>query len=303
MGIGGHHPQGGDGAPPGSLSILTRMNSTGTTWWPTLCRVCRHWQQQMLCGACVELAALRAPRCPRCGLAHAAPPDGSPAGTAACTRCEDWPPSFDHALAALDYVAPWSSLIASLKFRQDPSLAGFLGGMLAQQIERRWASPMAGASTRHHPMRGGTAPRVAGQSSANRRTAMLGRGAPTVVLPVPLSAGRLRERGYNQAWLLARAAARPWRLPLLPDGLIRQRETARLMSLDADERSEQIRGAFSVNPKRQSEIAGRHVAVVDDVLTTGATLNEIASTLWQAGAREVSVWVIARTPPPLDDQA
>jgi predicted amidophosphoribosyltransferase len=201
-------------------------------------------------------------------------------------------------------VAPWSGLIASLKFRQDPSLASFLGGMLAQQIERRWASQMAGEPRRHHSRLGGSAPRAAGPSLANRRTAvpMLRRGAPTVVLPVPLSAGRLRERGYNQAWLLARAAARPWRLPLLPDGLLRQRETARLMSLDADERTEQIRGAFSVNPRRQPEIAGRHVAVVDDVLTTGATLNEIASTLWQAGAREVSVWVIARTPPPGDNQ-
>ncbi len=236
----------------------------------------------MLCKACVELAALGAPRCPRCGLAHAAPPDGSPAGTAACARCEDWPPGFDHALAALDYVAPWSGLIASLKFRQDPSLAGFLGGMLARQVERRWASNQARPGSRRPTL------------------PILRRGAPTVVLPVPLSAGRLRERGYNQAWLLARAAARPWRLPLLPDGLIRARETARLMSLDADERAEQIRGAFSVNPRRQSQIAGRHVAVVDDVLTTGATLNEIASTLWLAGAREVSVWVIARTPPPTD---
>lgn len=235
----------------------------------------------MLCGACVELAALGAPRCPRCGLTHAAPPDGSPAGTAACARCEDWPPRFDHALAALDYVAPWSGLIASLKFRQDPSLAGFLGSMLAQQVARRWASATSGPRA--------TRP-------------MLRRGAPTVVLPVPLSPGRLQERGYNQAWLLARAAARPWRLPLLADGLIRRRETARLMSLDADERSEQIRGAFSVNPRRHTQIAGRHVAVVDDVLTTGATLNEIASTLWLAGAREVSVWVVARTPPPRDDQ-
>lgn len=234
-----------------------------------MCRVCRQWQRELLCEACLDLAELGQARCPRCGLRHASHTPRSEA----CARCEDWPPTFDHTITALDYVAPWSALIAALKFRQDPALAGFLGEMLAGEVARRWAQPAS-------------------------RGVVLRKGAPTVVVPVPLSAERLRERGYNQAWLLARAVAAPWRLPVIADALIRQRDTTRLMSLDADQRAEHIQGAFTVNPAWQARLTGRHVAVVDDVLTTGATLQEVASTLWQAGAREVSVWVVARTPPP-----
>lgn len=268
-------PNGSDGTEQAWLSILICMKSTGRTWWPTLCRVCRRWQNDLLCRHCVELASLGTPRCPRCGLACAG------ALLEPCARCQDWPPTFDHALTALDYTEPWASLITSLKFRQDPALAGFLGALLATQVRQRWAWPTA------RPRAGHRDPSPA-----------LRRGAPTVVVPVPLSATRLKERGYNQAWLLAREVAAAWRLPVLPDALIRQRDTARLMSLDADQRLQQIRGAFAVAPARLSAMAGRHVAVVDDVLTTGATLNEIASTLWLAGAREVSVWVVARTPLP-----
>ena len=70
------------------------------------------------------------------------------------------------------------------------------------------------------------------------------------------------------------------------------------MAMDADARQVHIRGAFEVNPQLADQIEERHVAVVDDVLTTGATLNEVARTLWLAGASEVSVWVVARTPLP-----
>lgn len=186
---------------------------------------------------------------------------------------------FDHALACLDYEAPWSGLVTALKFKGDPALARVLADLLAGRVRQRWARP---------PVQGTSAPRRAAWRL----------GAPTLVVPVPLSASRLRERGYNQAWLLARHAADRTGLPAWPDVLRRRKDTPRLMTLDADQRALHIRDAFELDPRHRHRVRGRHVAVVDDVLTTGATAHEIARLLWQEGAREVSVWVAARTPLP-----
>ncbi|HIV69715.1 MAG TPA: ComF family protein [Candidatus Aquabacterium excrementipullorum] len=199
-----------------------------------------------------------------------------------CQACRDAPPGFDHAIAALDYAEPWSGLIASLKFREDTAMAGVLARLMEPNLRRRWQ-----ATAR----------------SGDQQKVRWKRGAPTAIIPVPLSASRLRERGYNQAGLLARHLGRQLGLPLWHDALARRKDTPRLMTLDADERLQHIRQAFEVSPRHAALLHGRHVAVVDDVLTTGATLNEIANTLWQAGAREVSVWVAARTPPPQDHHA
>jgi ComF family protein len=119
-----------------------------------------------------------------------------------------------------------------------------------------------------------------------------------LILPVPLSPARLAERGYNQAWLLARGLGHALRLPAQDGALMRQRSTPRLMSLDGEARLSAIRGAFQVSPAWAHRLRGRHVALVDDVLTTGATLNEISRLLRQHGAAGISAWVLARTPPP-----
>ncbi len=182
---------------------------------------------------------------------------------------------FDHAMAALDYQVPWNKLIAQLKFQQDPALARPLAQLLIPQIWARWQLP-------HTP------------NSGNQRR--LRAGAPSIVIPVPLSKQRLRERGYNQAGLLATHLGRACRLPVNDGLLIRSQNTQRLMSMQAHERQDHIRGAFSLKPGSSVLLKQRHVAVVDDVLTTGATLNEVARILWEGGAREVSVWVVARTP-------
>jgi ComF family protein len=211
----------------------------------------------------------------------------TPDGITLCQACEDLPPEFDHALAALDYEQPWSSLIAALKFQRDLALARPLAALLAQAVKQRWALPVPAGSG---PARG--------RQGAGRHAPPLvwRRGAPTVLVPVPLSRQRLIERGYNQAEVLADQLGRLIQRPVLADALHRTRHTERLMTMDADARQLHIRGAFEVSAARLDRVAGQHVAVVDDVLTTGATLNEVARTLWLAGAREVSVWVVARTP-------
>ena len=116
---------------------------------------------------------------------------------------------------------------------------------------------------------------------------------PRALLPVPLHRARLRERGYDQALELAKPLARALRLPLLPDALHRERATTPQSRLDAAHRKRNLRGAFAVAPRARLPA---HVALVDDVMTTGATLHAAATALRRAGVARVDAWVCARVP-------
>lgn len=159
-------------------------------------------------------------------------------------------------MTALDYVEPWDGLIRRFKFRARPELAGVLAGLL--------------------------------------RDALRDEPAPDLVVPAPLSDARLRERGFNQSWEIARRLGRPAEARLL----LRIRDTPHQVDLPLDRRAANVRGAFALEPLRRGEIEGRRVALVDDVLTTGATAAEMSRTLLAAGAQAVHLWVLARTPPP-----
>jgi ComF family protein len=179
----------------------------------------------------------------------------SPGGET-CGRCLAEPPHYDATFAALAYVFPADVLVHALKFRGELALAPLLGGLIAQRI----------ASS----------------------------GRVDCVFAVPLSAARLRERGYNQAIEIARPAAKAARARLELGACIRERDTAAQSDLPWAERRRNVRGAFRCT----RALADAHVAVVDDVMTTGATLDEIAATLKRAGAARVVNWVLARTFPP-----
>ena len=116
---------------------------------------------------------------------------------------------------------------------------------------------------------------------------------PQALVPVPLHIGRLRERGYDQALELARPLAHRLGIPLRDDLLRRTRATAAQSRLDAGQRRRNLRGAFAV--RERCELPA-HVALVDDVMTTGATAHAAASTLLRAGVARVDVWVCARVP-------
>jgi ComF family protein len=187
-----------------------------------------------------------------------------PEGVATCGACLAHPPPFDTAVAALDYGPPWDRLVAAFKFHAALDLAA----PLARFVADAW--------------RLGGAPR------------------PDRLVPVPLSAARLAERGYNQAWQLARPLAR-W-LGCAADArlLLRIKDTPHQLAFPVERRAANVQSAFAVEPARRAEVRGRHIAVVDDVMTTGATAAEIARVLRQAGAAAVHVWVVARTPAPAD---
>lgn len=115
---------------------------------------------------------------------------------------------------------------------------------------------------------------------------------PDLLLPMPLHPSRLKERGFNQALEIARPIARWLDLPLAADGCRRIRDTASQAGMKWKERQRNVRGAFACD----LDLTGKSVAVVDDVMTTGATLNEISRVLKAQGAATVSAWVVARTP-------
>lgn len=118
---------------------------------------------------------------------------------------------------------------------------------------------------------------------------------PTHLVAMPLHPTRLQERGFNQSQLLAQRLARYFDLPLLTGACERVRNTAPQSSLPWKERDKNMRQAFACNP--EVDLRGKHIAIVDDVMTTGASTSELARALKKAGAREVSVWVVARTLP------
>ena len=114
------------------------------------------------------------------------------------------------------------------------------------------------------------------------------------LVPVPLHPSRLREREFNQALLLCDFLKAESGLPVIHDGLERIRETPPQIGLSHKDRPRNVRRAFV--PKRPEQIEGRRIALIDDVLTTGATVNDCARALKRAGAESVCVLTIARTP-------
>lgn len=135
---------------------------------------------------------------------------------------------------------------------------------------------------------------AAGRLLAELATPHLRQAArPQALVPVPLHRARLRARGYDQALELARPLARALSLPLSADALLRPRATAPQSELDAATRRRNLRQAFAVDPA--AKLPG-HVALVDDVMTTGATLAACARALRRAGVQRVDAWVIARAP-------
>jgi ComF family protein len=222
-----------------------------------------------VCAACHGWAGARI--CPACIERFATPGARCeqcalrvPEGVRQCAECMRKPPPFEHTVAAVDYAFPWDALIVSFKFRDGLELAGSLANLLVQAVVRH----------RHVP--------------------------PSLIVPMPLSAARLAERGYNQAWLLARRAGSTLSIETAPHLLRRLVDTAHQADLPLRARAANVRGSLGIAPGAAHRLRGRAVVLVDDVLTTGASAAEASRVLLAAGAASVHVWVLARTPTPSD---
>ena len=198
---------------------------------------------------------------PRCGTC--ARMTGVP--VARCGECLRTPPPLDACLAAVGYEYPWSGCITDYKFGGDPGWASALATLLRSTP---WVEPAL--------------------ESAD------------LLLPMPLSAQRLQERGFNQAQLLARALS-----PTKIDSglLLRIRDTVHQTGLDRAMRMRNLRGAFAVEPLRADVLRGKRVVLVDDVMTSGASLHTAAAVLRQAGVAHITGMVVARTEAGRQDHA
>ena len=179
---------------------------------------------------------------------------------ALCGECLRRPPPQACTHAAFVYRAPLGRLLPRAKFHGDLAGLRLLSLLMAERLRDA------------HPDRG---------------------ARPQALVPVPLHRNRLRQRGYDQALELARPLARRLAVPVRDDLLRRVRATAAQSRLDASARRRNLRGAFQV---RNGVLLPEHVALVDDVMTTGATARSAATALLHAGVRRVDVWVCARVP-------
>ena len=173
-----------------------------------------------------------------------------------CGHCLVDPPKFDETVVAFDYVFPLDRLLQAYKFREHLALVNLFADALETAVRRR------------------------------------GGELPTRVVPLPLSRARLAERGFNQSALLAERVANSLKLKYAPHGLLKVRDTPPQSGLNREARQKNVRGAFDCG----GSLAGEHIALVDDVMTTGATLAEAAKAIKKAGATRVSAWVVARGP-------
>lgn len=266
---------------PGLLQMASRQwRAVLQTWLPATCIVCGRSEPSALCTDCERtLPGIAAPRCPQCGSVY--PPVASatadPTGQACCPACRLSPPGFGRSIILADYAPPLDRVVQALKFGRDASLAAPLGRALAQRVLTILMDlPTEPAGT-------------------------------LLVTPIPLTHRRLAERGFNQSLELARsmvrciirapAPARPLAVRLDHRLLVRRRDGAPASTLHADERRQALRGSFAADRR----LDGVTVLLVDDVMTTGATLDSAARVLLGAGARSVINCVVARTRAPRTD--
>lgn len=271
--------------------VLRRSGLRLLDWLlPASCALCGTGRA-LLCAACREQffsAAANGARCSCCAnpLAQAsraaaglhsdsdasaaangagyqdAAPDATPGALmdSRCGACLQSPPAYAHTLVTASYELPLDQLVLRLKFGQQLAYAGLMAQLLRDAVLRQ-----------------------------------RGYRLPDLLCPVPLGPRRLAERGYNQALEIARPLARQLGVPLAPRLLQRIRETAPQSLVTPAARQHNLAGAFALS--QPALVQGRHIGLVDDVMTSGSTLQELAALLRRYGASRVSNLVFARTPP------
>lgn len=226
---------------------------------PTSCALCSIPGTAALCGPCGrQFFSQRPRRCTQCAY----PLANGEQVRSLCGNCLRIPRAFDATIVAGDYSAPIDHLVLALKFGNQLALAPLFAQLIVDALLRERAFAM-----------------------------------PTIMAAVPLGEQRLAERGFNQALEIAKPLSRAIAIPLIPQLIQRSRETAMQSSLPPDARHRNMSNAFTLAPQAADLVRGQHIAIVDDVLTTGETLNEIAALLKRYGAARVTNFVFARTPP------
>jgi ComF family protein len=221
---------------------------------PYHCILCENvsTRTQDLCEPCYQELPFSTHACPCCGQVFFQNIVNS-----VCGGCLTKPPPFEKTFALFTYIPPITQLLMNLKFHQALINARVFGELLGRQIQQKWYQYNT---------------------------------LPEVILPVPLHATRLKQRGFNQAIELARPIAQKLKLALDYKSCIRVKNTDSQAMLMADDRILNVKDAF----KLANPIHYKHVAVIDDVITTGHTIRSFCQLLKQAGVIQIDVWCCAR---------
>lgn len=219
----------------------------------------------ILCGA--QLHSPHLSMCPACrkelpwlpgGCRYCASPlMGEGKTLQICGRCQSTSPPFDHCVCLFYYRHPIDKLITQLKFNDRLVYGPVLGQLMAEHLA-------------HH---------------------LSTKETPQAIIPMPLHPKRLRQRGFNQAFEIARLCSKKLKLPLLYRSCQRIKDTPHQLGLDAKTRRSNLRNAFNLS----KPINYRSIAIVDDVLTTGTTASELSKELLNAGVQKIHLWCIAKT--------
>ena len=222
---------------------------------PSQCAVCKAWPSK---GMVCELCVTRfAQPIRRCTGCALTLKAGISDDIKRCGACIVKPPPLDECLAAVSYEYPWNNCIASYKFGNNPAWARAFSLLLNSTSSIEQAVDRA-----------------------------------DLLIPVPLSRARLQHRGYNQALELCKHLSRANTDAHL---LLRIKDTLTQSTLSRSERLKNVKAAFAVEPLRAQELQGKRIVLVDDVMTSGATLFAAAASLRQAGAAHITAIVFART--------
>jgi ComF family protein len=231
---------------------------------PARCVLCADACMQVVCAPCEgDLVRVASESCPRCKLPSS--------NSEVCGRCLRFPPKWEQLSATFMYEFPLNRLIVGAKHGRHWGTFDWAAGLIDD-----W--PFAASNP--------SIPRHARDELSSGRTGSL-------LIPVPASPERLTERGYNQATLLAQSLAKRFSLRVDNEAIVRIRETGTQANRNWVERRRNVKHAFAAT----RSLAGESVVLVDDVLTTGATLNECARAALDSGAARVDAFVIARVNP------
>lgn len=244
-------------------------------WIPCTCRICHRPAERLLCNDCAQELEFYSDNCEQCG--ERLPPGQNTSQDSfimRCAACISKPPPFQRTVFAYRYSGPLPQLIQQFKFSEALLLGNLLAGMVVARLMENDA-----------------------QNSL-----------PDALIPVPLHPSRLKQRGFNQSLELARKISRGLDLPVYKDILVRTRATPMQSGLKRRERQRNLGGAFSLNTLgdgthikgtvpfvRKMQLEGKHLAIVDDVITTGATVREVAKVLKRARPARITVIAVART--------
>ncbi len=241
-------------------TALTRLRTLSQDFLPSTCLLCANTLPNgLLCLGCqLNLPHLSHKNlCRQCGLQIESLSNF-------CGHCLHQPPAFERSIIPFAYDYPLNGLIHQFKYRRHLTCGKLLGKMLAEHLKH------------------------CAQDDSDWR-------APDLLIPAPMHWLKRWQRGFNQAEFLAQHVARELDIPLASGIVKRTHKTPAQKELTRAERQQNLRKAFAISEKNHVHIKGKRIAIIDDVVTTTATVRELSQLLIKAGAKEVQVWALART--------